>query len=99
MRKPVYKYPDFVIDVELDKTDSKRFWLRLIIDESKTESIIVILKTQAEPTKKFLIRPYIMSLASSITIEINTMLLRHRKRYYPQSYSTLRNIFKQATAS
>jgi hypothetical protein len=25
MRKPVYKYPDFVIDVELDKTDSKRF--------------------------------------------------------------------------
>jgi hypothetical protein len=53
MRKPVYKYPDFVIDVELDKTDSKRFWLKLIIDESKTESIIVILKTQPSQQRSF----------------------------------------------
>jgi hypothetical protein len=71
MRKPVYKYPDFVIDVELDKTDSKRFWLKLII-ESKTRKYVI---PKTEPTK-FLIRPYIMSLAISITIEINTMLLR-----------------------
>jgi hypothetical protein len=51
----------------LTKQIASVFWLRLIIDESKTEEdIIVILKTQAEPTKKFLIRPYIMSLAISI---------------------------------
>jgi hypothetical protein len=52
MRKPVYKYPDFVIDVELDKTDSKRFWLKLIIDESKTESIIFILKNPSRANKE-----------------------------------------------
>jgi hypothetical protein len=52
MRKPVYKYPDFVIDVELDKTDSKRFWLKLIIDDSKTESIIVILKNPSRANKE-----------------------------------------------
>lgn len=48
MRRPIYKYPDFVAGVELDKTDSKSFWLKLIIDASKTESIIVILKNLSQ---------------------------------------------------
>ena len=52
MRKPIYKYPDFVAGVELDKTDSKRFWLKLIIDESKTESIVVILKNPSRANKE-----------------------------------------------
>lgn len=44
MKKPVYIYPNFVKKIELNKTDNKRFWLKLLIDESKTESIIVVLK-------------------------------------------------------
>lgn len=44
MKKPVYIYPDFVKKIELDKTDNKRFWLKLLIDDSKTESIVVVLK-------------------------------------------------------
>lgn len=44
MKNPVYRYPDFVNKIELDKTDNKRFLLKLLIDESKTESIIVVLK-------------------------------------------------------
>lgn len=44
MKKPVYRYPDFVKKIELDKTHNKRFWLKLLIDESKTESIAVVLK-------------------------------------------------------
>jgi len=44
MKKPVYKYPEFVQSVELKKTDDKRFWLKLTIDETKKESIVVILK-------------------------------------------------------
>lgn len=52
MKKPVYKYPSFVKKVELDKTDNKRFWLKLLIDQSKTESIIVILKNPSRADKE-----------------------------------------------
>jgi hypothetical protein len=45
MRKPVYKY-DFVIDVELDKTDSKRFGWSSSLMSLKQKAIIVILKTK-----------------------------------------------------
>jgi len=44
MRKPIYHYPNFVSEVTLDKTDTKRYWLNLNIDDTKDESIIVILK-------------------------------------------------------
>ncbi|MBT8184060.1 MAG: DUF1643 domain-containing protein [Eudoraea sp.] len=44
MRKPVYQYPDFVKDIRLKKNNDKRYWLRLIIDQKKTEGILVILK-------------------------------------------------------
>lgn len=43
MRKPVLQGPNCVIDVEPNRTDSKHFWLKLITDNSITESIIVIL--------------------------------------------------------
>ena len=52
MRKSLFKYPDFIIDVELNKTDSKRFWLKLIIDESKTESNVVIVKNPGRAKKQ-----------------------------------------------
>lgn len=52
MKKPVYKYPDFVQNIELEKTDEKRFWLKLRIDESKSESIVVILKNPSRANKE-----------------------------------------------
>jgi len=52
MTKPVYKYPDFVQKVELEKTDNKRFWLKLTIDETKKDSIVVILKNPSRANKE-----------------------------------------------
>ncbi len=44
MTKPVYKYPSFITDITLEKTDTKRYWLKLEFDQSKKESIVCILK-------------------------------------------------------
>ena len=52
MKKPVYRYPSFVKKVELEKTGNKRFWLELVIDESKDESIVVILKNPSRANKE-----------------------------------------------
>jgi len=52
MKTPVYKYPDFVQNVELEKTDDKRFWLKLTIDETKKNSIVVILKNPSRANKE-----------------------------------------------
>jgi len=52
MKKPVYNYPNFVKKVELEKTKDKRFWLKLTIDESKRETIIVILKNPSRANKE-----------------------------------------------
>ena len=51
MKKPVYNYPDFVTDVTLNKTDTKRYWLKLNIDDTKDETIIVILKNPSRANK------------------------------------------------
>ena len=51
MRKPVYRHPEFVIKTEAERTEDKRYWLKLIIDNSKNESIIVILKNPSRATK------------------------------------------------
>ena len=45
MTKPVYNYPDFVTEIAINKTDRKRYWLKMTIDSSKSETIIVILKS------------------------------------------------------
>jgi len=44
MKKPVYKYPEFVSRVTLQNTATKRYWLNLEIDPTKQEGIIIILK-------------------------------------------------------
>jgi len=44
MAKPVYKYPDFITDITLEKTDTKRYWLRLVFDDTKNEEMAVVLK-------------------------------------------------------
>ena len=52
MTKPVYRYPDFITKITLEKTESKRFWLKLEFDESKNESIVVILKNPSRANKE-----------------------------------------------
>ncbi|MEE9431059.1 MAG: DUF1643 domain-containing protein [Melioribacteraceae bacterium] len=51
MRKPVYRHPSFVTKVEAKKTSTKRYWLTLEIDKTKSEKIIVILKNPSRATK------------------------------------------------
>ncbi len=51
MRKPVYHHPNFVIKTEAKRTKTKRYWLKLIIDKNKKESIVVILKNPSRATK------------------------------------------------
>ena len=51
MTKPVYRYQDFITNISLDKTDSKRYWLKLVFDESEAQSIVVILKNPSRADK------------------------------------------------
>jgi hypothetical protein len=51
MTKPIYKYPDFVSNVELNRTDNKRYWLKLEIDKTKNEKILIILKNPSRADK------------------------------------------------
>lgn len=51
-RKPVYKYPHFVQEVTLKKDDGKRYWLKLVFDETKKESIVIILKNPSRANKE-----------------------------------------------
>jgi hypothetical protein len=51
MTKPVYRYPPFVFGIEAEITDTKRYWLKLKIDHTKKDNIIVILKNPSRATK------------------------------------------------
>jgi len=53
MTKPVYKHPKFVTAASDRRIfeENKRLWLTLTIDETKQESIIVILKNPSRATK------------------------------------------------
>ena len=51
MKKPTYKYPNFVSKVELKSENGKRYWLNLKIDENKTDGITVILKNPSRADK------------------------------------------------
>lgn len=51
MKKPIYKYPDFVSKVELKSENGKRYWLNLKIDENKKDGITVILKNPSRADK------------------------------------------------
>jgi hypothetical protein len=52
MRKPVYKYPEFVSEVNLRNNEKKRYWLNVTIDNGKKESIVVILKNPSRASKE-----------------------------------------------
>ena len=51
MKKPTYKYPNFIKEVNLKMEDDKRYWLKLTFDKSKKESISIILKNPSRANK------------------------------------------------
>lgn len=51
-RKPVYKYPDFITDITLEKTHTKRYWLKLVFDDTKNETLGIILKNPSRANKE-----------------------------------------------
>ncbi len=54
MKKPIYKHPDFVKEKKdlRDQKSGKRYWLELTINQSKKETIIVIMKNPSRATKE-----------------------------------------------
>lgn len=51
MTKPVYRYPTFVVGIEAEITQTKRYWLKLEFDNTKTDNVVVILKNPSRATK------------------------------------------------
>ena len=94
MKKPVYKYPDFITNIELKKTDNSRFWLKLTIDESKEETIVVILKNPSRANYEvsdktvYNVSSYIYKNRDSISefSEIGTIIILNLIPYY-ETYS------------
>ena len=50
MTKPIYKYQDFIINKDYERTEQKRYWLELTINKDITENIIVIMKNPSRAT-------------------------------------------------
>lgn len=50
MKKPTYKHQEFVINKKYHKTDCKRYWLELTINNDCTENIVVIMKNPSRAT-------------------------------------------------
>ncbi|MBC5842620.1 DUF1643 domain-containing protein [Flavobacterium sp. F-380] len=50
MSKPIYKHQDFIINKDYERTEQKRYWLELTINNDCTENIIVIMKNPSRAT-------------------------------------------------
>lgn len=50
MKKPIYKHQDFITNKDYERTDSKRYWLELTINNDCTDNIIVIMKNPSRAT-------------------------------------------------
>ena len=50
MKKPTYKHQDFIISKDYERTEQKRYWLELTINNDYTENIIVIMKNPSRAT-------------------------------------------------
>ena len=72
MTKPVYKYPDFITDITLEKTDTKRYWLKLKFDESKKEAIAVILKNPSRADN---------FVSDKTVYNVSSYIYKNRNRY------------------
>ena len=72
MKKPTYKYPEFVTEVELKCADGKRYWLNLKIDKTKKERITVILKNPSRADK---------TISDKTVFNVSNYIYRNRKKY------------------
>lgn len=72
MTKPVYKYPEFITDITLEKTDTKRYWLKLKFDESKKETITIILKNPSRADK---------TVSDKTVYNVSSYIYKNRYKY------------------
>ncbi len=72
-KKPTYKYPDFVSNVELIKEKSKRYCLKLEINNNKTGTIIVILKNPSRANK---------SVSDKTVFNVSNYIYKNQKKYH-----------------
>jgi len=72
MTNPVYRYPDFITNVSLEKIDSKRYWLKLEFDESKKETIVVILKNPSRANKE---------VSDKTVYNVSSYIYKNRDKY------------------
>lgn len=80
MKKPTYKYPDFISKVELKSVKGKRYWLSLEIDKNKSEGITVILKNPSKAND---------TISDKTVFNVANYIYRNREKY-----SALKNIGK-----
>lgn len=72
MKKPTYKYPDFVSKVELNGGNGKRYWLNLEIDKNKSDGITVILKNPSRADK---------TISDKTVYNVSNYIYRNREKY------------------
>ena len=72
MTKPVYRYPDFITYISLEKTDTKRYWLKLQFDESKNETVTIILKNPSRANK---------SVSDKTVYNVSCYIYKNRDKY------------------
>tara|TARA_Y100000588_G_C14281508_1_gene937686 strand:+ start:11113 stop:11673 length:561 start_codon:yes stop_codon:yes gene_type:complete len=72
MKKPTYKYPEFVTKVELDSENGKRYWLALQIAKNKTSGITVILKNPSRANE---------IISDKTVFNVCNYIHRNRKKY------------------
>jgi len=72
MKKPIYKYPDFVSKVELNAVNGKRYWLTLQIAKNKTDGISVILKNPSRANK---------IISDKTVFNVSNYIQRNRNKY------------------
>ncbi|WP_303317069.1 DUF1643 domain-containing protein [Flavivirga abyssicola] len=72
MKKPTYKYPDFVTKVELKSENGKRYWLNLVIDKNKSGGITIILKNPSRADKL---------ISDKTVFNVSNYIYRNREKY------------------
>jgi hypothetical protein len=72
MKKPVYRYPEFVITVFIKKTTEKRYWLHLKIDSEKKDTIVVLLKNPSRADQ---------NISDKTVFNVCNYIYRNREKY------------------
>ncbi len=72
MKKPTYKYPDFVTKVDLKSENGKRYWLNLEIDKNKSDGITVILKNPSRADQ---------IISDKTVFNVSNYIYRNREKY------------------